>query len=136
MRSRSTRSRQKNSRSRSERPSWKRAVVTGDGRGIGARIAAELTDAGVQVELTDAGMQVAVSARSLEQIEHVAREIGGIAIQADVSDQAAVSAMVSQVERELGAIDVLVNDAGSSGPTETRPIWEEDRADLWLHRKA
>jgi 3-oxoacyl-[acyl-carrier protein] reductase len=98
------------------------ALVTGGGRGIGARIAAELADA---------GMKVAVSARSLEQIEQVAREIGGVAIEADVSDQAAVSAMVSQVERELGAIDVLVNDAGISGPTETRPIWEEDPADFW-----
>jgi 3-oxoacyl-[acyl-carrier protein] reductase len=98
------------------------ALVTGGGRGIGARIAGELAGA---------GMKVAVSARSLEQIEQIAREVDGIAVQADVSDQAAVSAMVSQVERELGAIDVLVNDAGISGPTKTRPIWEEDPADFW-----
>jgi 3-oxoacyl-[acyl-carrier protein] reductase len=76
-------------------------------------------------------MRVAVAARSREQIERVAREIGGIAVQADVSDQAAVTDMVGQVERELGSVDVLVNDAGVIGPSETKPIWEEDPAAWW-----
>lgn len=98
------------------------ALVTGGGRGIGARIASELAGA---------GMQVAVTARSQEQIEQVAREIGGIAVQADVSDPASVSDMVRHVERELGPVDMLVNDAGITGPPETRPIWEEDPADWW-----
>jgi 3-oxoacyl-[acyl-carrier protein] reductase len=98
------------------------ALVTGGGRGIGARIAAELAQA---------GMRVAVAARSREQIERVAREIDGIAVQADVSDQAAVTEMASQVGRELGPVDVLVNDAGITGPPERRPIWEEDPADWW-----
>jgi NAD(P)-dependent dehydrogenase (short-subunit alcohol dehydrogenase family) len=98
------------------------ALVTGGGRGIGARIAAELAEA---------GMRVAVSARSIEQIEQVAREIGAIAVQADVSERAAVEAMVGRVERELGAVDVLVNDAGISGPSKPRAIWEEDPADFW-----
>ena len=98
------------------------ALVTGGGRGIGARIAAELADA---------GMKVAVSARSLDQVEQVASEIGGIAIPADVSQQASVADMVGRVERELGPVDVLVNDAGISGPPQARPIWEEDPADFW-----
>jgi 3-oxoacyl-[acyl-carrier protein] reductase len=98
------------------------ALVTGGGRGIGARIAAELAQA---------GMNVAVSARSLGQIERVAREIGAVAVQADVSDQASVNSMVTRVERELGEVDVLVNDAGISGPSQARPIWEEDPADFW-----
>lgn len=98
------------------------ALVTGGGRGIGARIAAELADA---------GMKVAVSARSLEQIEQVAREIGGLAVQADVSEQQSVADMVTRVEGELGAVDVLVNDAGISGPSQSRPIWEEDPSDFW-----
>jgi 3-oxoacyl-[acyl-carrier protein] reductase len=98
------------------------ALVTGGGRGIGARIA---------TELADAGMRVAVAARSREQIERVARDIRGIAVQADVSDQASVTRLVAQVERELGPVDVLVNDAGITGPRETRPIWEEDPAEWW-----
>jgi 3-oxoacyl-[acyl-carrier protein] reductase len=98
------------------------ALVTGGGRGIGA---------GIARELARAGMRVAVTARSREQIEQVASEIGGVAVQADVSDQSSVSDMVRQVERELGQIDVLVNDAGISGSPETRPIWEDDPADWW-----
>jgi 3-oxoacyl-[acyl-carrier protein] reductase len=98
------------------------ALVTGGGRGIGARIA---------TELAGAGMRVAVAARSREQVEQVAGEVGGIAVQVDVSDQGSVSHMVSRVERELGPVDVLVNDAGVTGPPESRPIWEEDPADFW-----
>ena len=54
------------------------ALVTGGGRGIGRNTA---------VELAGAGMKVAVSARSDEEIERVAAEIGGIAVQCDVSDR-------------------------------------------------
>lgn len=109
------------------------ALVTGGGRGIGARIA---------TELTQAGMRVAVAARSPDQIERVAREIGGIAVQVDVSDQASVAHMVSHVERELAPIDLLVNNAGVMSQasaktppgTTTRhplPIWEEDPSAWW-----
>jgi 3-oxoacyl-[acyl-carrier protein] reductase len=98
------------------------ALITGGGRGIGAGIAAELADA---------GMRVAVSARSRDQIDEVARRIGGIAIQTDVSDAASVAAMVAQVQSELGPVDVLVNDAGVTGPRTTVPIWQEDPADWW-----
>ena len=98
------------------------ALVTGGGRGIGAAIARELAQA---------GMRVAVAARSRDQIGKVAEEIGGIAVQADVSNRASVTDMVASVEGELGAVDVLVNDAGIAGPRETKPIWEEDPADWW-----
>ena len=98
------------------------ALVTGGGRGIGAEIARELAQA---------GMRLAVAARSREQIDKVAHEIGGIAVQADVADQASVTRMVSDVEGELGPVDVLVNDAGITGQQATRPIWEEDPADWW-----
>jgi NAD(P)-dependent dehydrogenase (short-subunit alcohol dehydrogenase family) len=98
------------------------ALVTGGGRGIGAGIAAELAQA---------GMRVAAAARTGEQVEAVAREIGGIAVEVDVADPSSVARMVSAVERELGPVDVLVNDAGISGPSQARPIWEEDPADWW-----
>jgi NAD(P)-dependent dehydrogenase (short-subunit alcohol dehydrogenase family) len=98
------------------------ALVTGGGRGIGERIAKELAQA---------GMRVAVSARSREQIENVAREIAGIAVAADVSDRASVAHLVNQTESELGPIDVLVNNAGVMSPPDTPPIWEEDPADWW-----
>jgi 3-oxoacyl-[acyl-carrier protein] reductase len=98
------------------------ALVTGGGRGIGARIASELADA---------GMRVAVAARSREQVEQVAREVGGIAVRADVSDRESVAEMVARVGRELGPIDVLVNDAGVMGARNAPPSWEQDPADWW-----
>ena len=79
------------------------ALVTGGGRGIGRAIA---------LELADAGMRVAVSARTRAQVEETAREIGGVAIEADVSRREDVERMVADVERELGGIDLLVANAG------------------------
>jgi NAD(P)-dependent dehydrogenase (short-subunit alcohol dehydrogenase family) len=88
------------------------ALVTGGGRGIGASIARELASA---------GMRVAVSARTAEQVEEVAREIGGLAVAADVSRRDDVDALVSRVERELGPIELLVNNAGVAGDSELDP---------------
>ena len=90
------------------------ALVTGGGRGIGANVARELTAA---------GMRVAVSARSRGQVEAVAREIGGLAIVADVSRRDDVEAMVEQVEGELAPIDLLVANAGIS-ISESDAGWE------------
>jgi 3-oxoacyl-[acyl-carrier protein] reductase len=95
-------------------------LVTGGGRGIGRSIA---------VELADAGARVAVSARTRAQVEEVAREIDGLAIETDVSDRAAVDAMVAAVERELGHIDALVNNAGIASREPS--AWEVDPSDWW-----
>ena len=57
-------------------------------------------------------MSVAVSARSADQVEAVAREIDGLAVVADVCGTEDVDAMVAEVEREFGPIDLLVNNAG------------------------
>ena len=97
------------------------ALVTGGGRGIGANVARELAGA---------GMLVAVSARSADQVEEVAREIGGLAIPADVSKRDDVETMVARVARELGPIDLLVNNAGIAG-WEVEPPWEALPQDWW-----
>jgi 3-oxoacyl-[acyl-carrier protein] reductase len=81
-------------------------LVTGGGRGIGRSVARELADA---------GMRVAVAARSADEVEEAAAEIGGLAVTADVSDPAQVEEMVGRVERELGPLDLLVNNAGVAG---------------------
>src|SRR5919197_3153732 len=95
-------------------------LVTGGGRGIGRLIARELADA---------GMRVAVAARTADQVEETAKEIGGIAVTADVSKQDDVEAMVATVERELGPIDLLANNAGVMGGRGLP--WEQDPADFW-----
>ena len=96
------------------------ALVTGGGRGIGA---------GIARELADAGMKVAVSSRTREQVEEVAREIDGLGVVADVSSPGDAEAMVAEVERELGPIDLLVNNAGVAGWG--NKAWEEEPADWW-----
>jgi 3-oxoacyl-[acyl-carrier protein] reductase len=96
------------------------ALVTGGGRGIGANIARELADA---------GMRVAVSARTQEEVDEVAGEIGGLAVAADVSDRGSVERMVRQVESELGPIDLLVANAGIAGWEERG--WEVEPDEWW-----
>ena len=96
------------------------ALVTGGGRGVGE---------GIARELAAAGTRVAVSARTRDQVEAVAREIGALAIVADVTDRAAVESMVEQVEAELGPIDLLVANAGRN--VREQKAWEVDPGDWW-----
>jgi 3-oxoacyl-[acyl-carrier protein] reductase len=85
------------------------ALVTGAARGIGKAIA---------LALAQAGADVAVNYREREQdalaVAGGVRGLGrhAMAIRADVSDGAAVTRLFAAVESELGAIDLLVNNAG------------------------
>jgi 3-oxoacyl-[acyl-carrier protein] reductase len=96
------------------------ALVTGGGRGIGR---------GIALELARAGARVAAAARTREQVEATAAEIGGMAIEADVSDKTAVERMVTGVEEELGPLDLLVANAGIA--LDEKSAWESDPADWW-----
>lgn len=93
------------------------ALVTGGGRGIGANIARELAAA---------GMRVAVSGRTAEQVETVADEIGGRALVGDVSNAQDVERWFETLDR----IDLLVNNAGISGPTSS---FLDEEPDAWWH---
>jgi 3-oxoacyl-[acyl-carrier protein] reductase len=96
------------------------ALVTGGGRGVGA---------GIARELAAAGAKVAVSGRTPVQVEGVAREIGGLAIVADVTVREAVESMVEQVESELGPIDLLVANAGRN--LHEKQAWEVEPSEWW-----
>ena len=78
----------------------KTALVTGASKGIGRAIAAELASAGANVVLS--------YRTGAEEAEALAGEIGGKAVQADVSDPASAAALVG----EAGDVDILVNNAG------------------------
>jgi 3-oxoacyl-[acyl-carrier protein] reductase len=93
-----------------------RAFVTGGGRGIGAGIARALA--------VD-GWEVVVGARSREQVEAVADEIGGELVQVDVADRVSVERAVAAA----GEVDLLVANAGVD--QEHGPSWEIDPADWW-----
>ncbi len=89
--------------------SGKTALVTGAGVGTGRAIALALAQRGCHV-----AVNYSRSAAEAEQTAADARALGvrAIAIQADVSDDAAVRAMVAQTEAELGSLAVLVNNSG------------------------
>jgi short-subunit dehydrogenase len=79
-------------------------LVTGASEGIGAATARLLASRGARV---------AVAARSIEKLNVLAEELpDGLAIQADMTQPASITAMVDAVVERYGRIDVLVNNAG------------------------
>ena len=82
-----------------------KAVVTGGGRGIGANIARSLAGD---------GWDVVVTARTREQIDAVAAEIGGTAIVMDVADPASIKRAFD----EIGTLDFLAANAGTATGTQ------------------
>jgi 3-oxoacyl-[acyl-carrier protein] reductase len=101
----------------------KLALVTGASRGIGAAVA---------LSLAGAGADVVINYRSRsEEAEKVCagvRKLGrrALAIQADVSQSDQVKKMVAQVERQFGAVNILVNNAGMARQIKLEDIAEAD----------
>lgn len=93
-----------------------RALVTGGGRGIGA---------GIARRLAQDGWEVVVAARTREQVDAVASEIGGRAVALDVTDAEAVERVVADAE----PVDLLVANAGIAG--HEGATWEIDPAEWW-----
>ena len=86
------------------------AVVTGASRGIGRAIA---------VGFAEAGADVAIAARSVEDLETLAKEIDAagrraLVVPTDVTDVDQIQQLVDRTVAELGGIDILVNNAGGS----------------------
>jgi len=84
------------------------ALVTGASRGIGAAIASALAEAGAAVAIN-----YRERAEEAERVAETVRRGGrrALTVRADVSVRDAVVAMVDRISAELGAIDVLVNNA-------------------------
>jgi hypothetical protein len=100
-------------------------LVTGANRGFGRLLAGTLAGAGAAVGLV---------ARSAEQLAETRDELiegGGtaVAVAADVSDPETLRVAVEEVSRQLGPIDVLINNAGVTGPVGA--VWEVDSEDWW-----
>jgi NAD(P)-dependent dehydrogenase (short-subunit alcohol dehydrogenase family) len=101
------------------------ALVSGGGRGVGRLLGARLAAAGAAVGLI---------ARSADELAAAAGEInraGGIAAAAaaDVTDKRATAAAVTELRERLGSVDVLINNAGVSGPV--GPLWQAQPAEWW-----
>ncbi len=86
----------------------RRALITGSGQGIGLALAQALAEAGASVILNGRG------AAKLDAAAAVLRGKGAAVETAvfDVTDQAAVTAAIGQIESGAGPIDILVNNAG------------------------
>lgn len=95
------------------------AVVTGGGQSVGEGIARRLTQAGAKLCIFDINQQTA---------REVAAAIGGIAVQGDVTSWADVERCIATAERELGPVDILVNDAAISGKVAC--IWDLTKEDM------
>src|SRR5260370_38733971 len=96
------------------------AVVTGGTRGIGAAVSRMLKDEGYKVAATYAGNEDAAKKFKAET---------GIAVyKFDVGDFAACQAVIAKIEKDLGPIDVLVNNAGITRDSTmrklTRDMWD------------
>jgi 7-alpha-hydroxysteroid dehydrogenase len=88
------------------------AIITGAGRGIGAATARVFAEAGAHV---------AITARTPDQLEAVAKEVEALGRQAvvrpgDVNDLDLLDQLVADTMHELGRIDVVINNAGGTMP--------------------
>ena len=95
------------------------AIVTGAGRGIGKAIAEAYAAEGAHV---------VCAARSVDEIDKVAKTIGGSAIPCDVSDEKSIQSLIDNVVDLHGRIDILVNNAGAVArlPVHELPVEEWD----------
>jgi 3-oxoacyl-[acyl-carrier protein] reductase len=104
------------------------ALVTGASKGLGRGIAA-----GLAAE----GAKVAMASRSRERIEAAAAEVGGRGYEFDSADLDAVPGLISQVEADLGPIDIYIANTGGppAGPDPlgfTREQWQAAHRTLVL----
>jgi 7-alpha-hydroxysteroid dehydrogenase len=88
------------------------AIVTGAGRGIGAASA---------VALAEAGADVLLAARTEAQLEEVAAKVRSygrraLVVPTDVDDEERLAGLADTAARELGRLDIVVNNAGGTVP--------------------
>jgi NAD(P)-dependent dehydrogenase (short-subunit alcohol dehydrogenase family) len=102
------------------------ALVTGAGRGIGREIALGLARDGFAIGL------LGRSRGPLDEALSACADAGtrAVAVPADVTDAEQVGSAVDTVERDLGPVDLLVNNAGLREPAAAAP-WETDAEDWW-----
>ncbi len=94
------------------------AIVTGSTRGIGK---------GIAQAFSQAGASVIVSSESAEDTERVANAIGAHGIPCDVTDEAALEALVEGAVSRFGGLDILVCNAGITGKSGSSALEDFDR---------
>ncbi|MEL6523364.1 MAG: SDR family oxidoreductase [Pseudomonadota bacterium] len=87
------------------RLSGKKAIVTGGASGFGEGIVRKFVAEGAQVLIADL---------NLEGAERLAAELGAKAVMTNVAEDQSVQAMVESAKTEIGGIDILINNAGTT----------------------
>jgi NAD(P)-dependent dehydrogenase (short-subunit alcohol dehydrogenase family) len=101
------------------------AVITGASRGLGKAFSVALASHGASVGL------IARSSTNLRKVGDKIRDSGGTAVETpcDLLNQDSINAAIKNIEKELGAIDILINNAGVAGPTGAD--WTLDPKEWW-----
>ncbi|MBA3553276.1 MAG: SDR family oxidoreductase [Gemmatimonadales bacterium] len=101
-------------------------LVTGGSRGLGLALARETAAQGARVAIC--GRDLDALDRAESALARIAADV--IAVECDVGDRAAVRAMIADVTRRLGPVDMLINNAGviEVGPAETMKVEDYEEA--------
>jgi 3-oxoacyl-[acyl-carrier protein] reductase len=112
----------------------KKAIVTGGSRGIGRAIALLYAKEGADV-LVNYHSNDAAAKETVAEIEKLGRK--GVAVAADVASYTSAQNMVEECVKQLGGVDIVVNNAGVSKPSMLLKMKEEDwDAIIDIHLKA
>jgi len=112
----------------------KKAVVTGGSRGIGKAIALMYAKEGADI-LVNYHSNDAAAKETVAQIEKLGRK--GVAVAADVANYDSAQNMIEECVKQLGGVDIVVNNAGVSKPSMLLKMKEEDwDAIIDIHLKA
>ena len=106
-------------------------AVTGGGSGIGRATAAAFARAGAEVAVMD---------RDKAAARAVAGEIGGIAVQCDVTKPASVERGFAEIVRAFGGLDILVSNAGAAwqgriGDVDEKVLRDSFELNFWGHQR-
>lgn len=117
------------------------AVVTGASRGGGRTIAGVLGSAGATVYVTGRSVEGSTTEGLPGTVQATARDVTsrggrGVAMRCDHTNEAEVKALFSQIARDHGRLDLLVNNAWGGyeeydGRTFDRPFWEQPHEKRW-----
>ncbi len=101
----------------------KKAIVTGGSRGIGRAIALMYAKEGADI-LVNYHSNDAAARETVAEIEKLGRR--GVAVAADVANYNSAQNMVEECVKQLGGVDIVVNNAGVSKPSMLLKMKEED----------
>ncbi len=117
---------------------WKVVAITGSGTGIGQAIAMKFAESGASVIIMGRRKEpLDATSKILNEIMQRAGSSGKVRAfpGVDVSDEQGITEMFDQIKKEFGRVDIVINNAGVSGPVRTFPAqpYKEFREAVSIH---